>query len=256
MNKLHITLIIILLGTTAMMNACKKETTTTETYPYEMRMTDAPGKFEAVYIDLIGAEVTGGDGKTVALNVHAGIYNLLNFTNGVDTLIASSTLSNSKIEQIRLILGPNNSVVVDSVTYPLSTPSAEQSGLKLQVHQTLQAGILYSVLLDFDAQKSIVETGNGTYKLKPVIRTIEKAFSGAISGKIIPANTYTVITVVSSSNVSFTTVANKDGYFLLSGIPSGTYTVIMNPTTPFSEITMKNVTVAVGVTTQLGEITL
>jgi hypothetical protein len=41
-------------------------------------------------------------------------------------------------------------------------------------------GIMYHVLLDFDANKSIVKLGNGGYKLKPVIRTVESAISGAI----------------------------------------------------------------------------
>jgi hypothetical protein len=62
--------------------------------------------------------------------------------------------------------------------------------------------------------------------------------------------------VVSNTNVSFTTVANKDGYFQLSGIPTGTYTVIINPAAPFHEITVKDVVVTIGVTTQLGGITL
>jgi hypothetical protein len=34
---------------------------------------------------------------------------------------------------------------------------------------------------DFD-NKSIVKLGNGGYKLKPVIRTVETAISGAIKG--------------------------------------------------------------------------
>jgi hypothetical protein len=34
---------------------------------------------------------------------------------------------------------------------------------------------MYHVLLDFDANKSIVKLGNGGYKLKPVIRTVETA---------------------------------------------------------------------------------
>jgi hypothetical protein len=39
---------------------------------------------------------------------------------------------------------------------------------------------------DFDANKSIVKLGNGGYKLKPVIRTVETAISGAIKGTITP----------------------------------------------------------------------
>jgi hypothetical protein len=57
----------------------------------------------------------------------------------VEKLI-TDTLEISKVQQIRLILGTRNTVV-DGITYPLSTPSAEQSGLKLQVNQTLQEGV-------------------------------------------------------------------------------------------------------------------
>jgi hypothetical protein len=42
----------------------------------------------------------------------------------------------------------------------LSTPSAEQSGLKLQVNQTLQKEYNVSYFL-IDANKSIVKLGNG-----------------------------------------------------------------------------------------------
>jgi hypothetical protein len=52
---------------------------------------------------------------------------------------------------------------------------------------------LYTVLLDFDANKSIVKQGNGTYSLKPVIRTIEQAISGAVKGKITPVGTMAVV---------------------------------------------------------------
>src|SRR5688572_19475173 len=136
--------------------------------PYYVRMTDAPGNFTEVNIDLQGVEITG-QGKTASLNVNPGIYNLLDFANGVDTLIATGSLNAAKVQQIRLILGSNNSVVVDSVSYPLTIPSGSESGLKIQVHQTLQAGVAYEVLLDFDANQSVVLNGNGGYHLKPVI---------------------------------------------------------------------------------------
>ena len=170
MKKINKIAGIIMLG--LIMNSCSKDPVEALfTYPYAVRMTDAPGPYNAVYIDLQGMEVTGIDGKVVVMNVHTGIYNLLNFSNGIDTLIASGSLQVAIVQQIRLILGPNNSVVVDSVSYPLSTPSADQSGLKLQVHQKLQSGVPNNVLIDFDANNSIVYEGNGNYKLKPVIST-------------------------------------------------------------------------------------
>lgn len=159
--------------------SCTKNTSTTSS-TLKVKMTDAPGPYSAVNIDLQGVEVTGTNNNTVILNANKGIYNLLDLANGKDTLLGTGSLNEGSVEQIRLILGSNNTVVINNVSYPLSTPSAEQSGLKLQVHQTLVSGVTYSILLDFDANQSIVETGNGTYKLKPVIRTIDTAISGSI----------------------------------------------------------------------------
>ena len=67
-------------------------------YPYAVRMTDAPAVYDAVLIDLQGVEITGNSG-TVSLNVHRGIYNLLNFTNGIDTLIATGTLTDANVQK-------------------------------------------------------------------------------------------------------------------------------------------------------------
>ncbi len=61
---------------------------------------------------------------------------------------------------------------------PLDTPSAVQSGIKL-IHQfTVGSGQRVDLLLDFDACKSIVKTGNGKYKLKPVIKVIPIVLNG------------------------------------------------------------------------------
>jgi hypothetical protein len=237
-------------------NSCKKDPitapppSTPAPTPYYVRMTDAPGPYSAVYIDLQNVEINGSGG-TVMLNVNPGIYNLLNFANGADTLIASGLLTMDKVEQIRLILGPNNSVVTGGTTYPLSTPSAQQSGLKLQVHQTLQAGVAYYVLLDFDANKSIVTEGNGSYSLKPVIRTIETALSGSIKGKINPPGVLATITVTSGS-LSYSGVAGPNGDFIIAGLPPGTYSLTVTPASPFNTVTVNNITVTTGVTTNVG----
>jgi hypothetical protein len=236
------------------LTACKKDAG--KTYPYSVRMTDAPGPYSAVLIDLQGIEITGGGGKTVLLNVHTGVYNLLNFSNGIDTLIATGSLDDATVQQIRLILGPNNSVVINNVSYPLSTPSADQTGLKLQVHQTLLAGVLYKVLLDFDANQSIVDQGNGTYKLKPVIRTIETAISGSIKGKISPAGGLAFVTAVSATNIIYSSNVTVTGDFLLAGLPAGTYSVTVTPALPAIPVIQNNITVTTGVTTNIGTIIL
>ena len=258
MKKINILLSIMLFIVFGLsMGSCKKDSSsTTSTYPYAVKMTDAPGPYSEVNIDLKSVEITGLDGKAVLLNVHAGVYNLLNFSNGVDTLISSGNLDNASVEQIRLILGTNNTVVVNNVTYPLSTPSADQSGLKLQVHQTLQAGIQYSVLLDFDANKSIILDGNGTYRLKPVIRTIEAAITGIIKGKITPIGTLAVVTATSASLETYSSNVTTTGDFMLMGLPAGTYSVTVTPVLPLNPVTKTNIVVTTGVTTNTGIIAL
>jgi len=226
------------------------------TATFNLRMTDATGPFTAVNVDIQSVEVKTDNGGTILLNVSSGIYNLLDFTNGVDTLLATGVIPVSTVSQVRLILGPNNTVVVNGQTYPLQTPSAQQSGLKLQVHAPLQANVTYNMLLDFDANRSIVQTGNGSYILKPVIRVVATPLGGGIRGLIDPLAALPATIMAVMGTDTFTTSANATGSFLIPGIPTGLYTVTIYPTAPYLNDTIQNVSVTSGTITELGTITL
>ena len=235
--------------------SCSSDNAASGNYSYKVRLTDDPGPYSEVNVDIQAVEVTGGNGQTVTLNTNAGVYNLLDFTNGADTLIATSTLTDSRVNQIRLILGPNNTIVSNGVTYPLSTPSAEQSGLKLLINQNLQADIDNSILIDFDANASVVQTGNGTYKLKPVLRTVVAAISGNITGSITPAGA--LVTVSATSNTTgliYTSNVDAEGNFTITGLPPGSYSVTLTPLLPLLPVTQTDVTVQAGVNTSIGVI--
>jgi hypothetical protein len=220
----------------------------------EVRLTDAPGDYEAVNIDIQGVEVhssTGGGWQ--ALNIETGVYNLLELTNGLDTLLGAITLPPGQVSQIRLILGDNNSITVDGETFDLSTPSAQQSGLKLNLHANLTEGITYKVLLDFDVARSVVHTGNDTYILKPVIRAISEATSGAIGGSVSIIESSPAVYVITGLDTVGTTFADTvSGMFLVKGIPGGTYTVSFAPATGYMISDVLNVNVTVGEVTDLG----
>lgn len=250
MKKIVYTAGLILLFAGAF--SCKKAS---DKSTLDVRLTDVPGPYSAVNIDLQSVEITGSGGSTVMLDVTPDMINLLDFSNGADTLIGTGSLEPGTVEQIRLILGTNSTIKVDGTTYPLSTPSAEQSGLKLQLHQTFEAGVKYSILLDFDANQSIVKLGNGHYKLKPVVRTIDTAISGSIRGKISPIGTLATV-VATSNNISYSTSVNSDGDFLLSGLPAGTFSVSIISTLPSSPFNLEGTVVIIGSTTNLGTINL
>ena len=198
-----------------------------------IRLTDAPGDYQQVNIDIQQVEVHSESGNQTggwkSLEVQKGIYNLLELTNGLDTLLATAELPAGRVSQIRLILGNNNTIKVAGVVNPLSTPSAQQSGLKLNVKAELKEGVTYTILLDFDAARSIVKSGNGSYSLKPVIRAITEATSGAIKGSALPlAASPSVFAIVGSDTVA-STYSDDAGKFLLRGVPAGIYKVSFSP---------------------------
>jgi len=223
-----------------------------------LRLTDAPGDYQAVYIDVkdVVIKYNGGQ-QDVTLGINSGIYNLLELTAGVNVLLYNDEIPAGEISQIRLVLGEENTLVVDGQTFPLQTPSAQQSGLKIQVHETLEPGILYEYLLDFDVDKSIVAQGNGGYSLKPVIRATTVAESGAISGKVLPANMLTMVSAI-NGDLEISSYTNLQGDFLLSGVPEGNYTVTIQADLGLGipPLVVENVAVVKGEITHLGEINL
>ena len=236
-------------------NACDKENNNKDSYPFSIMMTDNPAPYEAIYIDLQEVVVKGNDDLELSFTEGLGIVNLLDLTNGNSMLLATGSLNTDSLQQIRLILGPDNTIVVDGETFDLSTPSAEQSGLKLQVHKALEPGVEYEILLDFDANKSVHQTGNGKYKLKPVLRTIDTATSGSIRGNITPVGTIASVTA-DGGGETYSSQVNEEGNFLLMGIPAGSYSLTINPEEPFSEVSLTEIEVTIGVSTDVGTIEL
>lgn len=133
--------------------------------------------YNAVNLDIQQISFHTSDDTTVAagwydLETDPGIYNLMDFI-ADDTLVAfDSLVAIQTISQIRILLGDSNTVMIDSVEYPLMTPSAQTSGLKVQVHTQMVPDSTYVIMLDFDPEQSVKELGNGKYKLHPVIRTV------------------------------------------------------------------------------------
>lgn len=221
----------------------------------EMYLIDAPADYDAVYIDVQAVEIISNEGTTTFNLLNPGVYDLLKFNSGVDTLMISEDMSPRTVTQIRLILGSNNSVVVDGVTHPLDVPSGETSGLKLNVHYTFEAGVVYKLWLDFDAAQSIVEKGDGSYSLKPVIRVFTESDAGSIRGTIFPLGAAFHVSAITATD-TFGTAINLNGNFQIMGLPSGTYDVKFTAIFGFADITVPGVSVTNGSVTEMGEIVI
>lgn len=223
-------------------------------------LTDAPGDYDAVNVEVVdvliqsdaSVEAEGADeeGWISVGDVNGGVINLLDLTGGVTHLLAETELAAGKLSQIRLVLGGDNSIVVDGTEFALQTPSAQQSGLKLQVNEVLEAGTDYTFLLDFDVEQSVVKSG-ANYSLKPVIR-VSTQEAGSIIGSVHPT-THQALVVATNGTTTVSAYTDAEGKFELHGLPAGTYMVTVTPDLALglTASVVNNVAVAAGAETDL-----
>jgi hypothetical protein len=247
-----------------------KSSTHTANPTLSVTLVDAPGDYAHVYVDIVDvmvkydsdAEENEDDDENgwISLDIiEPGIYDLLELTGGVNLpLVENEEIEPGIIKQIRLVLGNSNSIVFNGETEerPLTTPSAQQSGLKVFVNQQVLPGFNYNFILDFDADDSIVIAGNsGNIILKPVLRANLEINSGIIQGNVLPLDVMVGIEV-SNDEVSASTMTDDFGNFEISGLPEGIYTVTLTPdeNSLFEPVIINDVEVTAGNITDLGTI--
>jgi hypothetical protein len=215
---------------------------TTQPGTASVSMTDAPAcGFEAVNVTVSKVRVHQSESASdnaagwtdITVNPPRKI-NLLDLNDPTQPNFALESLGETPLEaghytQLRLVLDRNtgqslaNSVVLENTTTEIAlvTPSAVQSGIKL-IHQfDVGSGQRVDLLLDFDACKSIVKTGNGKYILKPVIKVIPFVLNG-IEGfvdKTLP--NVSVSAQVNGDIVRATVLNTVTGKFFLAHLPAG-----------------------------------
>lgn len=158
---------LILMALIIAVASCKKDSPAVSTLVVKLK--DAPAVYQEVNIEVTGVQIHSDINGWVTVPVQTAIYNILLLKDSVNTTLGIAQIPTGKISQVRLILGSNNSVKANGIIYPLSLSSEDESGLKLNIHQELAVGITYTLIMDFDADKSISDQGNNTYKLKPVV---------------------------------------------------------------------------------------
>lgn len=260
--KAHWTLACVLLG--GLFYACNGEITNFEpdqSPKLMVYLTDDPTDLDAVNIDVVDVLINPQEeaGGWRSLNsVHTGVYDILTLTGGIDTLLGEAEVPEGRLQQIRLLLGENNTIEINGQLQKLTTPSAQQSGLKVKIKQDLEPGITYKLILDFDAARSIVEAGNsGKFLLKPVLRANLEALSGSIRGQVNP-DTVQVLATAFNATDTISAFSDDEGVFVLRGAPPGTYQLLVIPeeTSGFTEKTIDDVVVELGQSTDVGVIDL
>ena len=222
----------------------------TGTAPGTLRLaiTDAPScGYDAVNITIekvrVNQNVDAADSDAgwseITINPAQRI-DLLTLSNGVLQDLGQTSLPAGKYTQLRLVLATNGGAtpLANSVTptggaeTALTTPSAQQSGIKLNTDIDVASDQVADFVLDFDACKSVVKRGNsGQYNLKPVISVIPRLSDagmrviGYVDASIVGSSTN--VSLQSNGVPLKATPPDASGQFVLYPVPVGTYDLVV-----------------------------
>lgn len=271
---LHLFLSALVIAGLAVLAGCGKQspTSTGGMGTLRMQLTDDPAAYDAIILEVLEVAVNrgeavedaseGGDPGTsewVVLSSEPASYDLLTLRNGVFTTLAVSEVPAGHYSQVRLKLGDGSTIVVDGVSHDLKVPSGMQSGYKLIGGFDVPAGGTIDVAIDFDASRSVVQTGAGAYLLKPTARVVAApaVTTGSIRGAVNPDDVIvTVFAISAGDTVASAATVEGNGAFVLPMLAPGTYDVALHPSATYADSTISGVGVTAGVVSDLGTIDL
>jgi hypothetical protein len=157
-------------------------------------LTDAPvSGVTKVWIQFTGVEVKPANSDPIDFNFSpAKGFDLLTLQGGTTaTFLNGSTVPAGQYEWVRLMVDttPGASYVIDSTgQHNLTIPSGAETGLKLIKGFTMPVGGTAGFTVDFVLSKSLLapQGQSPDYQLKPVLRLVDDAQVGTISGTFQP----------------------------------------------------------------------
>ncbi len=210
-----------------------------DTAKVQLKLVDEPGDYLEVNIEIIDIQYKSSDDEEnwVSFNPEGGYPINVDITEliaGNSLLLTDEVVPVGILKQVRLVLSDNNTLKIEGEDdlIPLETPSAQKSGLKLNLNEELESGFVYSFILDWNVQKSIVKAGNsGKYILKPVIKVNVEVNSGSISGKVVeiieevetPVGNQVVEVYTTDDVLVKDTLTDENGDFVIQGLEAGNY---------------------------------
>src|SRR5664279_557376 len=200
-------------------------------------------------------ETSGG---WVSVPIHPGVYDILQFRNGLDTLFGSVTFDASReLKKVRLTLGNNSSVVLNGTSSPL-TLNGNDNFVVIKIDEfsvAVNSGGLTNFWIDIDAGRSIRKHGND-FELKPSVKVFSREKSGGIEGRVLPAAAAAVIMAINGTDTA-TAKPEAEGEFKFMGLKPGTYTLIYHATANnYVDATVPNVVISGTEDTHVPDVTL
>lgn len=266
--------------------ACQKgDVRNNETTALKVYLTDHPADYDQVLMNITTVEAKIDTGKATCkddrhgsrpeafdhhgddhrsrkdafgfwqtLGFKAGSYDLLTLRNGVDTLIATGTVTGT-IRKIRI--GVSSVTVVKSgVSYPVIIDPEMQNYIYVHVHskELDKRADSSKVWVDFDVSRSIIEQ-NGKFYLRPVLKPFNDRNFGGLEGSVTPTDAGVVVTAYGSTDTA-TAIPDKRGHYCIRGLDGGNYKLVFDANNGYIDTTINNVVVSTGRKTRVADVVL
>ena len=227
----------------------------------QVMLTDDPSQFfDSIFIDIRRVEIKVEDSAGVerwdTLSIRAGVYNILNFRNGLDTLLGTGFIPNGRVEKVRITLGSNNYVMYKGVTTPLVIPAGHNI-ITISVDDDVDHLDDHHkrLWLDFDGLGSI-EFHNGKLELKLHLSHFSHHNSGELEGKIKPSAALPVVIKAIAGTDTLTAIPEHEGEFKIRGIKTSTVKLIITASNGYKDSVINNIQIRNGDHTDIGTIVL
>jgi len=220
-------------------------------------------RYKAVYVTIDEVQVNrnsasgSGNSGWVTVARPGQTYNLLKLVGGLTEVLGAGELETGTYYQIRLMIGKRaqsennilgvphpyaNYVILNDgsdTVEALKIPSGMQTGIKLVHNFQVAEDAVVELVLDFDACRSVVETGDRKYLLKPTIKVTATENKVTLQGRVDDAVTGSPVTgaMVSaqisdglSASVARATLTSDDAGY------EGRYSLVLSPDQGFSVV--------------------
>lgn len=262
-NLLPYILVVLACVAAFFLEACQKEASDSGTTTIDVNKPhstaiyltdDQTPVFDSVFIDLQRLEVkleddTLPNGGWVSLQIRPGVYNILRFRNGLDTLFGTGTLPNARVKKIKLVLGTQNSVMLNGQRSPLRVHDNDReviANLDATNFEISNGQVLFWI--DFDAGRSIQTDNSGSgnnngYRLRSHIRIFTRSHSGRIEGRVLPRAADALVMAIRGTDTTMAIPDDSNGEFKIVGLTAGTYSVFVDGRNNYNDTTINNVVV-------------
>ena len=173
MKKIEIIIVGMLLIGTSFFSGCVEQPQAEGTL--ELKITDKPGDLNIteawINISTIQVHKSGNNSTAGWFTIieEGQDFDLIQLRN-VTEYLGKENLTVGNYTQIRFNVNKAN-VTIDNILYNLTIPSKT---IKLIKPFNITEGVTTTLILDFDANESIHETGNNKYMFKPTIKVIQE----------------------------------------------------------------------------------